>query len=58
MNRVYLADEGVKRQVETLLTGFGHSLIGLGKLRHGGLIQQAGGPLAERNLLEAGRRTS
>jgi hypothetical protein len=31
-------------QVETLLAGFGYSVIDLGNLRDGGLIQQAGGP--------------
>ena len=48
-------DDGAKRQVENLLTGFGYSVIDLGNLRDGGLIQ-AGGPLAERNLLEQGER--
>jgi hypothetical protein len=32
------------------------SVIDLGNLRDGGLIQQAGGPLAGRNLLELGER--
>ena len=49
-------DEGAKREVETLLAGFGYSVIDLGNLRDGGLIQQAGGPLAGRNLLEEGER--
>src|ERR1700740_1764980 len=49
-------DDGAKKQVETLLAGFGYSVIDLGNLRDGGLIQQAGGPLAERNLLEEGER--
>src|SRR6516225_5539884 len=49
-------DDGAKRQVENLLTGFGYSVIDLGNLRDGGLIQQAGGPLAGRNLLEEGDR--
>ena len=49
-------DDGAKKEVETLLTGFGHSVIDLGNLRNGGLIQQAGGPLAGRNLLEEGER--
>ena len=35
---------------------FGHSAIDLGNLRDGGLIQQAGGPLAGRNLLEQRER--
>src|ERR1700730_5358800 len=46
---------GAKKEVETLLTGFGYSVIDLGNLRDGGLIQQAG-PLAGRNLFEEGER--
>ena len=49
-------DEGAKKEVETLLASFGYSVIDLGNLRDGGLIQQAGGPLAGRNLLEEGER--
>src|SRR6267154_150802 len=49
-------DEGAKKQVETLLGGFGYSVIDLGNLRDGGLIQQAGGPLAGRDLFEQGER--
>ena len=49
-------DDGAKRRVQTLLEGFGYSVIDLGNLRDGGLIQQAGGPLAGRNLLEQGER--
>jgi predicted dinucleotide-binding enzyme len=49
-------DDGAKKQVQTLLAGFGYSVIDLGNLRDGGLIQQAGGPLAGRNLLEEGER--
>ena len=49
-------DKGAKREVETLLADFGYSVIDLGNLRDGGLIQQAGGPLAGRNLLEEGER--
>src|SRR5246500_3547100 len=49
-------DHGAKQQVVTLLTVFGYSVIDLGNLRDGGLIQQAGGPLAGRNLLEEGER--
>ncbi len=49
-------DEGAKKQVGSLLAGFGYSVIDLGNLRDGGLIQQAGGPLAGRNLLEEGER--
>jgi 8-hydroxy-5-deazaflavin:NADPH oxidoreductase len=47
-------DNDAKRQVETLLKAFGYSVIDLGDLRDGGLIQQAGGPLAGRDLLERG----
>ena len=47
-------DDGAKRRVQSLLEGFGYSVIDLGNLRNGGLIQQAGGPLAGRNLLEQG----
>ena len=49
-------DEDAKKRVQTLLEGFGYSVIDLGNLRDGGLIQQAGGPLAGRNLLEQGER--
>lgn len=49
-------DDGAKKEVETLLAGFGYSVIDLGNLRNGGLIQQAGGPLAGRNLFEEGER--
>ena len=49
-------DEGAKKRVQTLLEHFGYSVIDLGNLRDGGLIQQAGGPLAGRNLLEQGER--
>jgi predicted dinucleotide-binding enzyme len=49
-------DDGAKKEVETLLTGFGYSVIDLGNLRDGGLIQQAGGPLAGLNLFEEGER--
>ena len=47
-------DDDAKKRVQTLLEGFGYSVIDLGNLRDGGLIQQAGGPLAGRNLLEQG----
>src|ERR1700739_2376880 len=49
-------DDGGKKRVETLLEGFGYSVIDLGNLRDGALIQQPGGPLAGRNLLEQGER--
>ena len=47
-------DNGAKKRGETLLKTFGYSVIDLGDLRDGGLIQQAGGPLAGRDLLERG----
>jgi len=47
-------DDGAKKRVETLLEACGYSVIDLGNLRDGGLIQQAGGPLAGRDLLERG----
>src|ERR1700730_13242589 len=49
-------DDDAKKQVGTLLTGFGYSVIDLGNLRDGGLIQQVGGPFVMRNLLEEGER--
>lgn len=49
-------DDGAKKQVQGLLESFGYSVIDLGNLRDGGLIQQAGGPLAGRSLLEQGER--
>jgi predicted dinucleotide-binding enzyme len=45
-------DEAAKKQVETLLKAFGYSVVDLGNLRDGGLIQQAGGPLVGRDFLE------
>jgi 8-hydroxy-5-deazaflavin:NADPH oxidoreductase len=47
-----LPDEEELRR--TLLESLGFSVIDLGNLREGGLIQQAGGPLAGRDLLERG----
>jgi 8-hydroxy-5-deazaflavin:NADPH oxidoreductase len=47
-------DDGAKKRVEILLRELGYSVIDLGDLRSGGLIQQAGGPLAGRDLLERG----
>jgi len=49
-------DHGAKKLVETFLESFGYSVIDLGNLCDRGLIQQAGGPLAGRNLLEQGER--
>src|SRR5499433_3436441 len=48
-------DDSAKKRVEALLESFGYSVIDLGNLRDGGLIQQAGGPLAGRDILEARR---
>ena len=45
-------DDGAKKRVETLLKAFAYSVVDLGNLRDGGLIQQAGGPLAGRDFLE------
>jgi 8-hydroxy-5-deazaflavin:NADPH oxidoreductase len=47
-------DDAAKKRVELLLMDLGYSVIDLGDLRFGGLIQQAGGPLAGRDLLERG----
>jgi 8-hydroxy-5-deazaflavin:NADPH oxidoreductase len=47
-------DDGAKKRVEILLKELGYSVIDLGNLRDGGLIQQAGGPLAGRDLWERG----
>ena len=47
-------DDGAKKRIKTLLENFGYSVIDLGNLRDGGLIQQAGGPLAGRDILERG----
>jgi predicted dinucleotide-binding enzyme len=47
-------DENAKKHIEALLETFGYSVIDLGDLRDGGLIQQAGGPLAGHDFLEQG----
>ena len=47
-------DAGAKQRVETLLRTFGYAVVDLGNLRDGGLIQQAGGPLAGRDFFERG----
>jgi predicted dinucleotide-binding enzyme len=47
-------NDEAKKRVEILLKELGYSVIDLGNLRDGGLIQQAGGPLAGRDLLERG----
>ena len=48
-------NDDAKKRVESLLESFGYSVIDLGNLRNGGLIQQAGGPLAGRDFLERGK---
>ena len=47
-------NDAAKKRVEALLKAFGYSVVDLGNLRDGGLIQQAGGPLAGRDFLERG----
>ena len=47
-------DDGAKKRVEILLKELGYSVIDLRNLRDCGLIQQAGGPLAGRDILERG----
>ena len=47
-------DAGAKKRVEALPKTFGYSVVDLGNLRDGGLIQQAGGPLAGRDFFERG----
>jgi len=47
-------NDEAKKRVEILLKELGYSVIDLGNLRDGGLIQQAGGPLAGRDFLERG----
>ena len=47
-------DDGAKKRVQNLLEGFGYAVVDLGNLRDGGLVQQAGGPLAGRDFLERG----
>jgi predicted dinucleotide-binding enzyme len=47
-------DDRAKKRVEILLKELGYSVVDLGNLRDGGLIQQAGGPLAGRDFLERG----
>jgi predicted dinucleotide-binding enzyme len=49
------ADNGeAKKRVEIFLKELGYSVIDLGNLRGRGLIQQAGGALAGRDLWERG----
>ena len=46
--------DDAKKRVRTLLCQCGYSVVDLGGLRDGGLIQQAGGPLAGRGFFEKG----
>ena len=48
-------DDGAKKQVRSLLKDCCYSVVELGNLRDGGLIQQAGGPLAGRDFFEKRR---
>jgi predicted dinucleotide-binding enzyme len=47
-------DDAAEKRVEALIKAFAYSVVDLGNLRDGGLIQQAGGPLAGRDFLERG----
>jgi len=47
-------DEDAKKRVRTLLEQCGYSVVDLGNLRDGALMQQAGGPLAGRDFFEKG----
>ncbi len=47
-------DDDAKKRVHDLLYRCGYSVVDLGNLRDGGLIQQAGGPLAGRDFFEKG----
>ncbi|HEX9629769.1 MAG TPA: hypothetical protein VF961_07105, partial [Pyrinomonadaceae bacterium] len=47
-------DDSAKKRVQTLLENCGYSVVDLGNLRDGGLIQQAGGPIAGRDFFETG----
>ena len=47
-------DDSAKKRVQTLLEDCGYSVVDLGNLRDGGLIQQAGGPIAGRDFFERG----
>src|SRR5258707_12520740 len=47
-------DDSAKKRVQALLEGCGYSVVDLGNLRDGGLIQQAGGSIARRDFFERG----
>ena len=47
-------DADAKKRVHTLLHQCGYSVVDLGSLCDGGLMQQAGGPLAGRDFFERG----
>ncbi|HWY77523.1 MAG TPA: hypothetical protein VN281_18035 [Verrucomicrobiae bacterium] len=48
-------DDDAKKRVQTLLENCGYSVVDLGNLRDGGLIQQLGGPLVGRDFFELGQ---
>jgi 8-hydroxy-5-deazaflavin:NADPH oxidoreductase len=45
-------DAGAKHEVGALISGLGFAVIDLGDLQTGGRMQQAGGPLAGRDLFQ------
>ena len=47
-------DDSAKKRVRSLLEECSYSVVDLGNLRDGGLMQQAGGPLAGRDFFEKG----
>ena len=47
-------DDSAKKRVRSLLEECGYSVVDLGNLRDGALMQQAGGPLAGRDFFEKG----
>ncbi len=48
-------DEDAEKRVDALVETFGYSVIDPGDLRDGGLIRQAGGPLAGHDFVERGK---
>jgi len=44
-------DESAKTRVKNLIVSFGFAVADLGSLETGGRLQQAGGPLAGRDML-------
>jgi predicted dinucleotide-binding enzyme len=47
-------DDSAKNTIKALIESFGFAVIDLGSLQIGGRLQQAGGPIAGRDLLVAG----